>query len=136
MKKSFLGFVTIIWGAVSLAEPEQLFCRYFVYGDMEFCNVTLKVREDGSLESPAKVNHQGSSYQSVIAEKELQEGDLYRLFLDADKPGHELELAIKDSKNENGEHSSVLINHQVPFAKEMLGICRYGFTFGSSDRQK
>lgn len=114
-----LAFLSSLgWG-----ETKKLVCKHYVVNQIEFCTVTLTLLEDGSIESPVNINHQGSNQKSVIKEIELQEGDWYRLLLDADKPGHEIEMVISSLKKENGEYPAVLINHEAPFAKEMHGTC-------------
>lgn len=124
MKKILIIFAVASFSALGAGATKKLVCKHYVVNQIEFCTVTLTIREDGSIESPVNVNHQGSNQKSMINEIELQEGDLYRLLLDADKPGHEIEMVVSSLKNETGEYPAVLINHQVPFGKEMHGTCR------------
>lgn len=123
MKKLVMTLGLFLFSSVGISSTKKLVCKHYVTNEIEFCTVTLTVLEDGSLESTANINHQGINQKSVIAEKELVEGDLYRLFLDADKPGQEIEMVITSQKNGNGEYPAVLINHEAPFAKEMHGTC-------------
>lgn len=108
----------------SSAFSKQLVCHYYVMGEFEFCSVTLTLLENGKLSSPASVNHQGQVYSSAIEEVSLNAGERFHLFLDVDKPGHELEMVVKTNQNEKGEFLSVLINPQASFAKEMQGKCQ------------
>lgn len=121
MKK--IGFLLVAWSIQSLAQTGKLVCKHYVVNDIEFCTVTLTVLQDGSLKSPAQINHQGSVQPSVLIEKPTQEGQLYRLYLDADKPGKEIEMVVQETKNQEGQYPAVLINHEAPFAKEMYGTC-------------
>ena len=107
----------------SWAETAKLVCKHYVTADFEFCTVTLTVLPDGTLKSPASINHQGSVQSSALAQKPTEDGQKYRLFLDADKPGKEIEMIIEDDKNAEGKYPAVLINHEAPFAKEMYGDC-------------
>jgi len=88
-----------------------------------FCTVTLKELEDGSLDSPVRIEHQGQPQSSVIREVDRKAGELYHLWLDADKPGQEIEMIVKNTPNNKGEYPAVLINPEASFAKEMKGIC-------------
>jgi len=106
------------------AVVRKLTCVHTVMDLAPFCTVTLKELEDGSLESPVQVEHQGQLHASVIEETELQTGELYHLFLDSDKPGQEIEMIVRNAVNDKGEYPAVLINHEAPFAKEMKGICK------------
>lgn len=123
MKQIVITLALALFSSLGMGTTKKLVCKHYVVNQIEFCTVTLTVLEDGSIESPVNVNHQGSNQKSVINEIELQEGDLYRLLLDADKPGHEIEMVVSSLKNETGEYPAVLINHEAPFAKEMHGTC-------------
>ncbi|NBX75595.1 MAG: hypothetical protein EBQ92_03510 [Proteobacteria bacterium] len=105
------------------AVSRKLVCVHTVMDLAPFCTVTLKELEDGSVENPVQIEHQGKPMSSLIQEVDLKPGELYHLFLDADKPGKEIEMIVKSTANEKGEYPAVLINHEAPFAKEMKGAC-------------
>lgn len=102
----------------------KLTCIHTVMDLAPFCTVTLKELEDGTLESPVLIEHQGQPQHSMIREVKLEPGEKYHLLLDANKPGQEIEMIVESTTNENGEYLAVLINHEVPFAQEMKGSCQ------------
>lgn len=105
------------------AAARKLTCVHTVMDLAPFCTVTLKQLEDGSLESPVRIEHQGQANYSVIQEVKKELGELFHLLVDADKPGQEIEMIVKNTINEKGEYPAVLINHEAPFAQEMKGTC-------------
>lgn len=113
----------IVIGGASTSFSQQVVCQHYVVQDIPFCKVTLKVSEDGKLASTAEIDHQGQVFTSQIQELSLESDQRFHLYLDADKPGKEIEMIVRNAQNEKGEHKAVLINHEAPFAKEMHGIC-------------
>lgn len=126
MDKRLLGLIVaigILWSQISEAAGNQIVCNHYVVQNVPFCTVTLKILDGDKLEPTALINHQGQTLSSQLEELPLENGQLFHLNLDADKPGQEIEMIVYSSKNEKNEHKAVLINHQVPFGKEMQGIC-------------
>ncbi|MFM8269577.1 MAG: hypothetical protein ACKN9V_05245 [Pseudomonadota bacterium] len=124
MKISKIILLAAVWfSSTGQAGVRKLTCVHTVMNYAPFCTVFLKELEDGSLESPVKIEHQGQPQMSVIREVDLKLGELYHLLLDADKPGSEIEMIVKSSQNDKGEYPAVLINHEASFAKEMKGTC-------------
>jgi len=114
----------LFFSVTGQAISRKLVCVHTVMNLGPFCTVTLKELEDGSLESPVHIEHQGQPQSSIIEEVDVKPGELYHLFLDADKPGKEIEMVVKNTTNEKGEYPAVLINHEATFAKEMKGVCK------------
>jgi len=102
---------------------QTLHCTHYVTGDIPFCTVSLNVLENGALDSHAEINHQGQKFQTVLEELPAQSGEWFRLNLDSDKPGKEIEMRIRQTESGQGPFPAVLINHEAPFAKEMKGTC-------------
>lgn len=118
-----LGLCLFLWGSAAHASASQWTCEHYVTTDIPFCSVTLTVLEDGKLSPRATIEHQGQSHSSVIQELDLQPGQLFHLNLDADLSGQEIEMIVEENANGQGKYPAVLINNQVPFAKEMHGTC-------------
>ena len=122
-KQITLSLCLWAWGSVAHASSYQWACDHYVTADIPFCSVTLTVLEDGKLSSRATIDHQGQTHSSVLQELELQPGQLFHLNLDADLPGQEIEMIIEENSDGQEKYPAVLINNQVPFAKEMHGTC-------------
>ncbi|NBX69652.1 MAG: hypothetical protein EBR01_11895 [Proteobacteria bacterium] len=105
------------------ASPSKLVCAHFVTENIPFCTVTLKTDENGTLESLASVEHAGSVHSTVIKSLAPKPGEKFRLYLDANLEGQEIEMIIDETPNSDGTLPSVMINHEAPFAKEMYGSC-------------
>ncbi|NBV49738.1 hypothetical protein EBR03_05370 [bacterium] len=118
---------SLFLGSVQLkATPTQsLFCQHYVTQEIPFCEVTLFLTETGMLEKKALIRHQGSEQTTLIRSTETQPGEMFHLFLDADKPGHEIEMIVEDEESAEGQWKAVLINHEVPFGKKMWGHCEF-----------
>lgn len=111
-----------IW-VLGFLVAQTLRCTHYVTGEIPFCTVALKILENGSLDSQAEINHQGQKFQSILEELPAQSGEWFRLNLDADKPGKEIEMRIQQTATGQGLFPAVLINNEVPFGKEMKGSC-------------
>lgn len=111
-----------LWWGLS-AQAQTLVCTHYVTQEIPFCSVTLKILEDGSLDTHAEINHQGQKFQTLIEELPKAGGEWFRLNLDADKPGKEIEMRVQLTETGEGPYPSVMINHEAPFAKEMKGNC-------------
>lgn len=107
------------------APLQSLFCQHFVTQEIPFCEVTLFLTETGTIEKKALIRHHGSEQTTVIRTTETQPGEMFHLFLDADKPGSEIEMIVEDTESTEGQWKAVLINHEVPFGKKMWGHCEF-----------
>ena len=132
MNRSKIIFCLLFYFSLTVrGEVRKLICVHTVMDLAPFCTVTLKELEDGTLESPVLIEHQGQPQHSMIREVKVESGEMYHLFLDADKPGQEIEMIVENINNENGEYPAVLINHEVPFAQEMKGTCKMESRIGT-----
>ena len=107
----------------SFLVAQTLRCTHYVTGELPFCSVDLKILENGRLDQYAVITHYGQKVQTLLEELPIQNGEWFRLHLDSDKPGKEIEMRIQQTENGEGPFPAVMINDQVPFGKEMKGTC-------------
>ena len=103
----------------------KLSCTHYVYSDIPFVTITMKLTADGHIERLADITHYGSTQQIAIEENVTGPDQLYNLTVDADNPNGELFLEIyKPSDNQSqASFKAKLINPQSPAMKEMPGQC-------------
>lgn len=100
-------------------------CTHYVYSEVPFVTISMKVKADGGIERLAEVTHYGNTQQVAVEENDPGEGELYNLTVDADRPGQELFLKVflSNEVKDRASYAAKLINPQSPAMKEMAGQC-------------
>jgi len=124
MRVILLWLTSLVMSTPALAQSE-LSCTAFVYGDMPFVTIQMRVKPDGHIERLANLIHHGTTRQTAIEENATSANQLYNLTVEADYPGQELFLEIY--KPEDGETGEVLngqlTNPEAPSYKHMRALC-------------
>jgi hypothetical protein len=114
-------FLSLLISVLSLAqESKWLKCEYAFYS-MPTTTVSLELFADGSTADHVKVTMQGKSHLEGFTLEEKSADLFLRGWISKDIPDNAIEMIVYKEKKPLG--LSKLVNHKMPFGKEMWGDC-------------
>jgi hypothetical protein len=117
--------INLIFSIFSLAQPSQLDtkwlkCEYSFYS-MPPTTVSLELFADGTTADHVRVTMQGKSHLESFTMEEKTAEMFLRGWISKESPDNAIEMVVFKEKKSQG--LSKLINHKMPFGKEMWGDC-------------
>ncbi len=100
---------------------DMLFSCDYAYLGMPTTSIEALIYTDGSPAPTVKVSMQGRTHQETATREVLAADEAAHLWISKENPENTIEMVIYRADRPNG--NSVLINHNVPFGKEMWGKC-------------
>lgn len=99
---------------------KKIICDYQMYG-VAFSRVELGFLESGQAEEFVTVSVQGKSHRESFQLVEALPGESLHGWISKESSENSIEMIIYEEKQSAGD--SKLINHHVPFGKEIWGNC-------------
>lgn len=113
----------LFWTVMAKAEPAHIIdCNYQFMGT-PFSRVQIGVSSDGVPDDFVTIIVQGQSHIESFTPVALADGELLHGWLSKEAPENTVEMIVYEEMQAQGQ--SKLVNHNVPFAKEVWGTCSF-----------
>ena len=113
-------FISLLWPFFSSAQTIN--CQYVLSG-APMASVEAVINEDGEVGPFVQVTLQGRTHQESATNEPRAFGESVHLWIAKQNPEQAIEMIVFEPRRAQGQ--SVLINHNVPFGKEIWGDCTF-----------
>lgn len=120
-----LFFYSLLFSVASWAQQTTISCDYQIVG-VPFSQVSLGFLENGQPEDFVTVTVQGRSHRESYTPVHPSAGEKLHGWISQESSENSIEMIVFEEKQSNGD--SKLVNHRVPFGKEIWGSCISSFS--------